>query len=863
MKLYRIVFPMLAAIALLLGCKEEEDIALPVLNVSPTELAFQQTGGNLTFSVNANRAWTVETEAGWLAVTPTSGSASGTAATVTVTALANESNDRTAEIKVKTEFDYRTIAVSQPGAKGEDTTDKPSGDGTKASPFNPAGAVEYVKSLGPDVESPDVVYITGIISEVSTTFEASGKFGNANFYISEDGSKDLVQFYVFQTYYLGNKMWTAGNTDIKVGDEVTICGKVVNFKGNTPETVKQGGSYIYTLNGKTEEGGSTQPSDYENAPAKSVSDFIKAADKNNYYKLTGTVSGFNAKFCSFDLTDDSGSIYVYSVKNKDEWSSKISNGGTVTLSGKYDFYTEKQQHEVIDAYILSFDDTPVEAQDATVAQALEAAKDARLNVGPALVVASASAGCLIKQDDAMIYVYGATSAVGDMVKVEATRGEYGGVAQLTDPTVTVVSSGNAVSHPEPRDITSSFGSYSSDSREYISFKGTLNISGNYYNITVAGSDNVTGSIVKPTQDLSALNGKEVTVKGYFLYFASQGKYLYVIATEITDGEGGSVDPTDPPAEATDATVAQALDAAQGAHLNVGPALVVAAAKTGFLISQDDAMIYVHGGTAKEGDMVTVVSTRGEYGGVPQLTDPTVTVVSSDNAVSRPEPKDITSSFASYSADSREYVTFKGKLSISGNYYNVAVEGTEDVIGSLVAPVADISSLNGHNITVKGYFLYFTSQGKYLNVIATQIDDDGVVLSNGFTVTDDGESVDFSKFGYENGVPYLEAKGTHITVNFEGGGNNGKYYTTGNGMRIYGDGTVKVSAAEGKVITKIVYTFANGYAPDDKATVSAGSYDVESATWTGSAASVSLSRPSGSGHWRLQKMAVTLEAAGGE
>ena len=662
MKLYRIVIPMLAATALLLGCKEEEDIALPVLNVTPTELAFQQTGGNLTFSVNANRAWTVETEAGWLAVTPTSGSASGTATTVTVTALSNESNDRTAEIKVKTEFDYRTIAVSQPGAKGEDTTDKPSGDGTEASPYNPAGAVAYIKTLDPDVASPTAVYVTGKVSEIKATFAESGTFGNANFYISEDGSKETVQFYAYQTLYLGGRKWTSSDPELAVGDEVTIYGKVVNYRGNTPETVGQGNSYIHSLNGKTEEG--PDPSDYQNAPARSVSDFIKAADKNNYYKLTGTVSGFYAKFCSFDLTDDSGSIYVYSVKNKDEWSSKISNGGTVTLSGKYDFFADKQQHEVIDAYILSFDDTPVEAKDATVAEAIAAAKDARLNVGPALVVASASAGFLISQDDAMIYVYGATAAVGDMVKVESTRGEYGGVAQLTDPTVTVVSSGNAVSHPEPKDITSSFGSYSADTREYISFKGTLNISGNYYNITVAGSDNVTGSIVKPTQDLSALNGKEVTVKGYFLYFASQGKYLYVIATEITDGEGGSVDPTDPPAEATDATVAQALDAAQGAHLNVGPALVVAAAKTGFLISQDDAMIYVHGGTAKEGDMVTVVSTRGEYGGVPQLTDPTVTVVSSDNAVSRPEPKDITSSFASYSADSRDYVTFKGKLSIS-------------------------------------------------------------------------------------------------------------------------------------------------------------------------------------------------------
>ena len=37
-----------------------------------------------------------------------------------------------------------------------------------------------------------------------------------------------------------------------------------------------------------------------------------------YFKLTGTVSKFNAQYCSFDLTDASGTIYVYSVTNKDE-----------------------------------------------------------------------------------------------------------------------------------------------------------------------------------------------------------------------------------------------------------------------------------------------------------------------------------------------------------------------------------------------------------------------------------------------------------------------------------------------------------------------------------------------------------------
>ena len=39
-----------------------------------------------------------------------------------------------------------------------------------------------------------------------------------------------------------------------VGNEVVICGKLVNYKGNTPETVANQ-SYIYSLNGNTEAGG--------------------------------------------------------------------------------------------------------------------------------------------------------------------------------------------------------------------------------------------------------------------------------------------------------------------------------------------------------------------------------------------------------------------------------------------------------------------------------------------------------------------------------------------------------------------------------------------------------------------------------
>ena len=39
-----------------------------------------------------------------------------------------------------------------------------------------------------------------------------------------------------------------GDENIKVGDDVIICGKVINYNGTTPETYEKA-SYIYSLNG--------------------------------------------------------------------------------------------------------------------------------------------------------------------------------------------------------------------------------------------------------------------------------------------------------------------------------------------------------------------------------------------------------------------------------------------------------------------------------------------------------------------------------------------------------------------------------------------------------------------------------------
>lgn len=142
------------------------------------------------------------------------------------------------------------------GAAGE-----AKGDGTKLNPYNPAGVIAYINTLGADTESPDNVYIQGKVVSIATSNNVAqnydnGSYGSATFDIAEEGAEGTT-FTVYRAYYLENKKWEAGAGDIvKVGDQVIICGKVVNYRGNTPETV-QNKAYLYSLNGNTERGSVT------------------------------------------------------------------------------------------------------------------------------------------------------------------------------------------------------------------------------------------------------------------------------------------------------------------------------------------------------------------------------------------------------------------------------------------------------------------------------------------------------------------------------------------------------------------------------------------------------------------------------
>lgn len=119
---------------------------------------------------------------------------------------------------------------------------------------------------------------------------------------------------------------------------------------------------------------------------------------------------------------------------------------------------------------------------------------------------------------------------------------------------------------------------------------------------------------------------------------------------------------------------------------------------------------------------------------------------------------------------------------------------------------------------------------------------------------------FGELGLENGVQYSDPfDGGDFTVTFAGGGNDGKYYNTGSGIRVYGGGTMSIAAKSG-TLTKVVITYdgINSYKPADGTVVDNGTYDAETGIWTGEGRQVTFVRPSGSGHWRVQKIEAIVE-----
>lgn len=225
---------------------------------------------------------------------------------------------------VTTEVKNATVEILEQG--GGETPDQPEGEakgtGTEADPFNVAGAIAYINKLGADVTSDVEVYVKGKVSANSTTDATIASYGNMTFDMIDEGNTAAV-FKAFQVYGPGKQKFTAAS-QIAVGDEVVVCGKVVNYKGNTPETAGKGQSYVVSINGKTELPGGGETPDTPDTPGETTefsNDLTCVMGANAYNDGKATVNG------------------VENVLTVKIGTSKAAGSFTVTMpAGKHTFY---------------------------------------------------------------------------------------------------------------------------------------------------------------------------------------------------------------------------------------------------------------------------------------------------------------------------------------------------------------------------------------------------------------------------------------------------------------------------------------------------------------------------------------------
>ena len=363
-----------------LGTAESADqVYVKGIVASITEIA-QGNFGNATYTISddgtSNNIFTVYRSKNLGNTNFTSADELAVGDEVVVVGKVVNYNGKTPEFVQNASYLYSRNGKTSAGGTDQ-PAGEPKGTGTQANPYNATAAINLAKSLASGAESPEV-YIKGKISSIREEF--STQYGNATFYISDDGTTNGDQFYVFRTYYLGNKKYTAG-TQIKVGDDVIICGKVTNYQGNTPETV-QNASYLYSLNGTTE-GGNDNPTPQPSGEAKgdgtlanpfnavaatnAASALASGETSTDSYYIQGKVSTIKYQFdaehgtATFFISEDGTAnnefqIYsTYYLDNKSwvEGDKQIAVGDDVIIYGQLTNYNGTPETASKKSYIYS------------------------------------------------------------------------------------------------------------------------------------------------------------------------------------------------------------------------------------------------------------------------------------------------------------------------------------------------------------------------------------------------------------------------------------------------------------------------------------------------------------------------------
>ena len=697
MKIKSLFLTVMASAAMLFGCTQEIDLGPAKLEVDTAQVTLTALESSQDVTFLATRDWMVTGTPDWMAVSPASGEASTGKQVVRLSVNANDGYNRKAELVFTIGFARSALLVTQEGPLGEKTE----GNGSKEDPYTVAGVISYVQGLGADVNSPEKVYIKGKVSRGSFTADS---YGNGTFYVSDDGSQ-TNEFYAYRVLYLGNAKFTANDTQINPGDDVVIYGNVVNYRGSTPETV-QNSAFLYSLNGVNkggDEGGSTETGEAKGTgtlddPFNVAAAIAKAVETGtnetaDMYYIKGKVATITEQFAAqfgnatFTLVDEGSDAVFTAYRVLYFGNQKWTEGGKTIAEG---------DEVILHAKIVNFrGNTPETVQGSS-------------------------------------YVYSINGEGGGDEPTPPTPGEAQGTGTFDDPFNVAA----AIAKAKETGETATADSY------YIKglVTGTPDLSSQYKNATIQlvdaeggevftafrikgfGGADITGNEPIKAGDELVVFGQIVNYKGNTPETTQGGQLV------LWNGQTsfGGDEPGPQPGTSYETDLYKIINLEDDAAANF-EGLVAAVSTNSFVVTDCTTHVYVFkpANMAVIGDKVQVSGTKTTYGGVPEIASgAAVNVVSNDNAIPYPYPDDITDYFdrLANSFSKTEYITFTGTLAKNGNYYNVAVSGS-NYVGSISNPVTSLGldNLDGKEVKVTGFFVGISgSNTRYVNVVATEV-----------------------------------------------------------------------------------------------------------------------------------------------
>lgn len=493
----------LAAMLFAQSCGDKnEPEGLPEINLSKNVIEFQQEASSETIKVASTRQWFLSNCPEWIAVDPQNGK-DPNGMDVTISVLGNTGLDREAALKFSIGYDTKTLTVKQKGT----------GSAADAIVYaNDFDKTEATKTFGTGTSWPYLDQFDGWKNASGTgigaeTYSFSGMSARANStsnsnYSDYEGSGSNNLFFGSSAYFSiqGIKLPSDVNYSLTFGAE--------KYNKDNGSLFKHDEFHVYVSNDakKWVEIEYTFPNgDKEGRWDLATSNFTvpEGTSSLSIYVKTDVASSYRLDDLKLSVAAEAGTVIDFS-KGVD-----LGTGGG---------------------------ETPEPTPGAgTIAEIAAGAENAAIDLKDVLVTGVTLKSYVITDATGSILVFANADPkvkVGDKINVTGTTGKHNGLMQITTPTATVVSSGNAVSYPAPLELTEAKMKEDAPTAvTYVSFTGTVKKSGNFYNIFVGSYTAKDLSCSFYTGDMEGFVGSDIKVEGWYV---GGNPHYQVVATKVEE-----------------------------------------------------------------------------------------------------------------------------------------------------------------------------------------------------------------------------------------------------------------------------------------------------------------------------------------